>query len=502
MINFKENLKSSFKFILMLGFIFFACILVRLPHFLSKDFFFDGDEAMIGIMAQDFLEGKGLPIYFYGQNYGFSTIEVLSVSFFIKLFGSGIWALKLGALLIFSVGLTFIYLTLRNFKLSRLLLFTMMIIFICYPTWFLWAAMPRGGYVTSFMIVSILFYITQLKEFNWKWVIVSALLTAIGYEAQLLILIPVLPFLIVWISSYKFDYKKILGFIFLIFTTVFVIKYFGNNIVVWNAPEAVLFDIKQIENLLVQSEGFLFGYSNFCFFTMNIPMPVWWNVLLWISLLLILIYFVLFWKETDRKNRVLMLIGLFSLVFSVGLISTVSLYSPRYWLGFFTGVLFLLIYAVLKGKATKIKNITVLSIAAIFGLGLIAAKEMKRDWYQVNVNEMNAITSLYSEAKKRKIEAVFVADPVIQWKWNYLFGQEIPGTFFSKQERTNEFKEKVFHKYSSIPNKTAIIGLHKFYNGLDQFETFNQNCDQIATKYYIMDNVEKQFVEISLKNYN
>ena len=83
-LNVKNTAAFGFSFLL----IFLVCILVRLPHFLSKDFFFDGDEAMIGIMAQDFLSGKGLSLYFYGQNYGFSSLEVLSTSLFIKLIGN------------------------------------------------------------------------------------------------------------------------------------------------------------------------------------------------------------------------------------------------------------------------------------------------------------------------------------------------------------------------------------------------------------------------------
>src|SRR5690606_30029621 len=133
-------------------------------------------------------------------------------------------------------------------------------------------------------------------------------------------------------------------------------------------------------------------------------------------------------------------------------------YSPRYWIGFFTGVLFLFIYALVNGKSTRLRNYISLSLVLIFVIGIISGKEMKRDWYQVNVNEVDAISTLYKELKNRKVEAVFIADPVIQWKWNYLFGKEIPGTFFSKSERTKEFKDKVFKKFESNPEKTAIIG--------------------------------------------
>lgn len=496
------KLKKIVSFILILVLILSASILVRLPHFLSQDFFFDGDEGVVGIMAQDFLECKKFPIYFYGQNYGLSTVEVFSVAIFIKILGSGIWALKLGSLLIFSVGLTFIYLTLKHLKITSFLQFSVLAILVCFPTWYLWATMPRGGYVTSFLVVSILFYITQLKEFNWKWAIISATLFAIGYEAQLLILISAIPFVILWISSSKIDYRKLIVFMFLGFAFIFLIKYLGGSNSVWNAPEVDLFNTQQLDNLLTQSEGFIFGYSNFFFFTMNIPIPLWWNVLLWISLILIFTYILIFYKETSRKKRVLLIVGILLLIFSIGLISAVSLYSPRYWLGFFTGLLLLFIYALINGKQTRLKSSIVLSVVLIFSVGLISGKDMKRDWYQVNVNEIEAISTLYKEVKSRKVVAVFIADPVMQWKWNYLFGKEIPGTFFSKSERTNAFKDRVFEEFNTNPEKVAIIGLHQFYNGLEKFESFNQNCYQISTKYYIMNKIEKQFVEILMKEFN
>ena len=60
----KLKVKNTASFILVLLAIFCASILVRLPHFLSNDFFFDGDEGILGIMAQDFLLGKGFHFIF------------------------------------------------------------------------------------------------------------------------------------------------------------------------------------------------------------------------------------------------------------------------------------------------------------------------------------------------------------------------------------------------------------------------------------------------------
>ncbi len=490
----KLKVKNTASFILVLLAIFCASILVRLPHFLSNDFFFDGDEGILGIMAQDFLLGKGLPLYFYGQNYGFSSLEVVSTAFFIKLIGSGIWALRLGGLLLFSIGLTFVWKALVETNTSKIISVFCLTLLLLSPTWFLWGGMVRGGYVTAFMCFGILFYITLLKKMNWKWVMISSLISVVAYESQPLLFIPILPFLINWMIPIKVNFKKLIVFIFLSALLIVTLHYFGANETVWSAPKSVFFDAEQFENLAIQSEGMIYGYSNFFFFTMNIPISTWWFVLLLISLVLLVLYILQFYLKSHKQHRRVVLLMVVCLLLSVFLISSVSLYSPRYWLGFFTGILFLFIYAVIHGDDMKNRFSVLVGLIFIYTLGLISAREMKRDWYFVNVNEVNTITELYHEVKSRKIKAVFITDPVLQWKWNYLFGRSIPGTYFSEKERTNEFRYMVFHELDENPSNTAIIGLFGNYSGFDESASFKAKIDQVAIKYYIMDEVEKSLV--------
>ncbi|MEZ5283502.1 MAG: hypothetical protein R2712_01585 [Vicinamibacterales bacterium] len=47
----------------------------RLPQLLSPHLFLDGDEAVIGLMARHVADGRALPLFFYGQNYGLALFE-------------------------------------------------------------------------------------------------------------------------------------------------------------------------------------------------------------------------------------------------------------------------------------------------------------------------------------------------------------------------------------------------------------------------------------------
>ena len=472
-----------------------ACVLVRLPHFLSPDFFFDGDEATVGIMAQDILTGKSFPFYFYGQNYGFSLIEAISTAFFIGLFGSGIWALKLGALLIFSVGLSFVWLALKDLNVSKSLSIGIMTLLITAPTWFLWGAMPRGGYVTSFMCVCVLFYITQSKELKPKWVILAALFIGVAYVSQVLILLPILAFIVVWLLSGEKVLKNIVVTIAVAGLVIIGIQYIGKTQAVWGPPKLVLFKWSQWDNLLLQLKGLIPSYSNYFYYTMDIAMASWWKVLIWISVLLLITSLVYNQFKQGGENRLLTVVFTCCVLLSVFLISTISLYSPRYWLGIITGFIFLFIFYVVKGGVLKMNRLIVFLLSGIFIVGAFASVDMRRDWYYANVNEMHSLNALYKEVNREQVKTVFVTDPLLQWKWNYLFGNEIPGTYFSEKERVGRYQTRVLKSYGSNPNKSALIGFYKIYPGFEKFKGFNDRPKMVANKYFIAVDIEDELID-------
>jgi len=167
--------------------VFGLCIVVRLPHFLSHNFFFDGDEAVIGIMARDFINGRSFPVYFYGQNYGLSFFETLPTAFFMKFFGSSIWALRLGSLVLYSLGITFIWQCFIDNNTSRKISYILIGIMILFPTWYLWGAMVRGGYLTAFTSICLLYYITQSMGVNLIRTLLTGVISLIAFESNQLI---------------------------------------------------------------------------------------------------------------------------------------------------------------------------------------------------------------------------------------------------------------------------------------------------------------------------
>ena len=93
------------------------CLATRLPQLMSDQSFLDGDECVVALMAKHVVDGVGLPLYFYGQVYGFSLLEVLPISLAYLVLGVGQLAVKLAMLAMWTLGVVFFHLALRRLGL-------------------------------------------------------------------------------------------------------------------------------------------------------------------------------------------------------------------------------------------------------------------------------------------------------------------------------------------------------------------------------------------------
>lgn len=159
----------------------------------------DGDECVVALMAKHAYLGKELPVYFWGQNYGYSLIEVLSILPFYAVIGINTLAVKLAMLCLWGVGVVFLYkamLQINNWHKMLALLFALIII-LC-PAWVNWSMKARGGYLTSFTLSSVALYLLFYKGRINEYVrfAVLGLLLCLVYESQPFWLAGLLPLLL------------------------------------------------------------------------------------------------------------------------------------------------------------------------------------------------------------------------------------------------------------------------------------------------------------------
>ncbi|MBL4586714.1 MAG: hypothetical protein JKX84_06630, partial [Flavobacteriales bacterium] len=144
-----------------------ASILSRLPMLLSENLFLDGDECIVGLMAKHFAEGNGIPLFFYGQSYGFSLFEIIPISISYSILGVSEISVKISMLCLWTLSIILFYKTLQEIGSERNkwapLLITMVYIFM--PSFAIWSMKARGGYLTAFLLSSAVMYFL----FNRKW---------------------------------------------------------------------------------------------------------------------------------------------------------------------------------------------------------------------------------------------------------------------------------------------------------------------------------------------
>jgi hypothetical protein len=155
-------------------------------------------------MAKHLSEWRGVPVFFYGQNYGFSFIEALFVSLGYKLLGFGALALKLSMLTLWTTGVLFYYAAASNISGTGRKGFWITLLLIFIPAWARWSMEARGGYITAFVLSSvIIFLISRPGASRMKWFIIGAL-TGLVFLSQRVWVIGLIPlFFLLWKKEYK-----------------------------------------------------------------------------------------------------------------------------------------------------------------------------------------------------------------------------------------------------------------------------------------------------------
>jgi hypothetical protein len=177
-------------------------IVSRLPQLRSPNLLVDGDECVLGLMAKHVAQGKEFPIFFYGQHYAFSSVEVAAGALGFLGFGVGALTLKLAMLALWTVGVLFLFLA-QSKLLGSTRSFWMTSVLLLNPVWAAWSMKAGGGYITSFTATAILLWLLtqdRARDTLGRWLIAGAL-TAVIYLAQPLWLPGLLPIAFVVLAS-------------------------------------------------------------------------------------------------------------------------------------------------------------------------------------------------------------------------------------------------------------------------------------------------------------
>jgi hypothetical protein len=135
-----------------------VAVLSRLPQLLSPNLLLEGDECVLGLMGLHVAQGRGFPVFFYGQKYGLAIVEAPAAAVSFLVAGAGPVSLKAAILAIWIVGMVFYFLAFspvvganRSFVITLLL--------VLMPAWAAASMKAWSGYVTAFSATAIVLYL-------------------------------------------------------------------------------------------------------------------------------------------------------------------------------------------------------------------------------------------------------------------------------------------------------------------------------------------------------
>lgn len=475
-------------------FAFVLVVLARLPYLLSDHVYFDGDEAMLGIMGRDLITGQNIPFYFYGQQYGFSFFEALSAGFFILFLGSTVWSLKFGGMLLFSLGIQRLLKVLRVNQVSTLTFLLTAFILVAFPTWVVWGTKLRGGYITAFVTTA---FITELlfNRDSWArntWIMVGVL-SAITAVAQPFFILPI-AFLMLKKAFESQKSDLLIGIISGTISLVILRALAYLNPDYWNTPMDTHFNLDSLTRYF--GENFLSNFTGFFAFTdyYEVPQPVILGAVVFLATLAIwVVYQLIVSKSSSKQAIALLLLGTLSTVL---VLPFFPLEGGRYQLPFFTGIL-LLILALAISKSSSLKHIQ--NGLLIVCLGSLIPTLAHFDkyvsyWLEREEPDMKRLTELMEVLEERDLRYGFVSEWQLIWQLNYLGNDEMAFRYQTIDERVPRFVENANACYLDPNCKTVLTGGVWPLHDMQTVPGWNDSIEKINARYYVMENPDTIFL--------
>lgn len=454
------------------GFLLFCLLLIaavsRLPLLFPDRMILDGDEALMGLMSIHQLELGEIPWFFWGQRYGFSLIEVCTISVFHHLLGYSDLAVKLAMLLIWLVALTGLFLFAKE-KLSPQWAFALVLLFALHPVWFYWSLKARGGYLTTLASTGWLFYLASKQTIPlWLRGLGMGILLALIYHAMKLWIPSSLLMLIA--LAYHQDKRWQLSLFTLAgfsisFTGMYLLSL--NYVDYWH-PSVLDFSLWQKNAGLALNRLQDFFEGNY--FLGDIHPVKNWTYISWLLVkgffLVSLILTILQWKERkDKPAQILFLIAAFV---PMGiLIATNEFFSPRYLLPV---PFFLFFWCALQWKNLRFSAL-LRSLGIATSLIFLAGSWQLTgtDFYQKRVQERTDKIQLSKMLVDDQYRYVLCNTPETHWQLMYYSGAGLICSGIYPHDRFQAFPNTVREAYQKGKPVPVLSGDSRSWQHLDTY---------------------------------
>jgi hypothetical protein len=152
---------------------------------------FNGDEAVVGLMARHILSGAR-PVFFYGQAY-LGSIDAWLVALSFSIFGQSVLAIRLVQMALFAVTLITTYFIARRVGLSEWAArIAMLLLAVPAPMLTVYTTASIGGYGETLLFGNLLIWLMPGDQSWWRWLIFG-LIAGFAFYTFPLVLIYLVP---------------------------------------------------------------------------------------------------------------------------------------------------------------------------------------------------------------------------------------------------------------------------------------------------------------------
>jgi len=166
---------------------------------------FDGDQAVVGLMARHILEGE-IPVFYYGQEY-LGSLESLVASFYFRLFGSSPLVLKLSPFTFFLLFQVLCYFLFKRIG-GRIVAFVVcQFLVLSSSVLLVWSVAARGGHIAvpTLGVLSLLIFLKYSECTNRKksifYLFLLGLVIGIGWWTSQLIVFFLIPIFLSFLTN-------------------------------------------------------------------------------------------------------------------------------------------------------------------------------------------------------------------------------------------------------------------------------------------------------------
>jgi hypothetical protein len=486
--------------------IIILCLVSRLPQLCSPNLWLNSDECVLGLMAKHLFEGKGIPIFFYGQNYGFSLIEVLFVSLGYKLLGISALSIKLSILALWIIGVLFYYSAASNIIGTNKKGFWLTLLLIFIPAWAKWSMEARGGYVTAFVVTSIIiFLISQSRANRAKWFFIG-IATSIVFLSQRIWVVGLLPILL-FKAIEKYKTSNVINFMSGATFSALIVnlsaKFMegGSNSdflkIYINFNFRLITDaLRFLKLIFVNLTGYYYMEHSFKpdFVTSSIAAA-------WMALIIIGAAIQIIQIKNKNYNawaRILFFSTAFTIIF-IPLLDS-PFFGYRYMLPL-SGFMILWIGVVISDYASKnirLKGALVILLFVLIISGVYSLINFRNFTFLPRINipcevtsEEKMMSSFVKYLKDNDIKYTFSLEPLVGWCVMFYSKEEVLSRCTEPYDRYPEYPLRV-DKALQEGKKTAIIG---YAHDIPKYLLKKpKNIIVIGTRYFIYPNPDRELL--------